>query len=223
MNNRLYKICSYIKTGIGVIDVGTDHGYLPIELCKNGYKGNIIAADINEDPLNKAIRAAEEAGFSDRISFLLCDGLEKCDNKLIDRIVIAGIGGDTICGILERAQWCKDFRFTLHLQPMSKAEVLRKWLVVNGFEIIAEDMVVDNETIYQIISARYGKETILNEAQLYLGLKELHSDLLLYEDYKNQLIIRFKRAIEGMSGAENRDMSQRIDECKTILEQLERP
>lgn len=222
MNNRLYKICSYITEGLGVIDVGTDHGYLPIELCQRGYIGNIIAADINEDPLNKAIKAAKSAGFSDRISFLLCDGLEKCDSSIIDRIVIAGMGGDTICGILERTKWCKDNRYTLHLQPMSKPEVLRKWLVDNGFQIIAEDMVVDNDTIYQIISARFGEVCLLNEAQLYIGLKELHSDLALYEDYRQQLVRRFKRAVEGMSGAESRDMSQKIEECKTILQQLER-
>ncbi len=222
MNNRLYKICSYITDGIGIIDVGTDHGYLPLELCNRGYTGNIIAADINEDPLNKAIRAAAEAGFSDRIRFLLCDGLEKCPHDAIDKIVIAGMGGDTICGILERTNWCKNNNYTLYLQPMSKCEILRKWLIDNGFYIIAEDMVVDNDTIYQIISAKYGSIMVLNEAQLYLGLKELHSDLNLYEEYRQQLINRFKRAIAGMNSAEKRDMSCRIDEYNTILTQLER-
>lgn len=222
MNNRLYKICSYITDGLGVIDVGTDHGYLPIELCDRGYTGNIIAADINEDPLNKAVRAAAEAGYSDRISFLLCDGLEKCPHDAIDKIVIAGMGGDTICGILERTQWCRNSNYTLYLQPMSKAEILRKWLIDNGFAIIAEDLVVDNETIYQVISAKFRASMVLNEAQLYIGLKELHSDLDLYEELRQQLIKRFNRAVDGMSGAEKRDMSFRIEEYKTILAQLER-
>ena len=222
MNNRLYKICSYIIDGIGVIDVGTDHGYLPIELCDRAYKGNIIAADINEDPLSKAVRAAADAGYSDRINFLLCDGLEKCPHDKIDKVVIAGMGGDTICGILERTQWCKNSGYTFYLQPMSKSEILRKWLIDNGFAIIAEDLVVDNDTIYQIISAKFGIPMSLNEAQLYIGIKELHSDLALYEELRQQLIRRFNRAIDGMSGAEKRDMSSRIEEYNTVLNQLER-
>lgn len=222
MNNRLYKIASYIKDGIGVIDVGTDHGYLPIELCERNYSGNIIASDINSDPLNKAVKAASEAGFSDRIEFLLCDGLSDCCPEKIDRIVIAGMGGDTICGIVENAAWCKSECYTLYLQPMSKSEVLRKWLIDNGFGIIAEDLVVDNDTIYQIISARYGIASELNQAELFVGKKQMHSDIALYEEYKDKQIQRFKKAINGMQCAENRDMHIRIEEYKIILEELER-
>ena len=221
MNNRLYKISSYLKDGRGVIDVGTDHGYLPIELCQKGYNGNIIASDINSDPLNKAVRAAETAGFSDRITFQLCNGLEMCDPAMVDSIVIAGMGGDTICSILEAAAWCKNPDYTLYLQPMSKSEILRKWLADNGFGIVSEDLVVDNETIYQIISAKYQVPVFLNEAQYYIGDKALHSDLVLYEEYRKKLIKRFDKAIKGMSEAENRDMASKIFEMKTILEQLE--
>ena len=222
MNNRLYKICSYIHDGVGVIDVGTDHGYLPIELCLREYKGNIIASDINEDPLNKAIRAAEEAGFSDRISFKLCDGLAMCEPSSVDSIVIAGMGGDTICGILEAAAWCFDSKYTLYLQPMSKSEILRSWLCSNGFGIICEDIVIDNDTMYQIISAKFGSKSALNEAELYIGSKSVHTDLGLFEEYRCKLKHRFSKAKKGMINAENRDMSLRIAEMDILLEQLER-
>ena len=106
MNTRLEHILSYIEDGKGTIDVGTDHGYLPIELFRRGYNGLLYASDVNSEPLNKAARNAVEACCDDKISFLLCDGLDLCPENEVDTIVIAGMGGDTICGILDRAEWC---------------------------------------------------------------------------------------------------------------------
>jgi len=50
LSKRLLTVASLVKKGSIVLDVGTDHGYLPAEMCLRGYKGNIIAKDINEDP-----------------------------------------------------------------------------------------------------------------------------------------------------------------------------
>lgn len=107
MNKRLEAIMAHIpQNGRGVIDVGTDHGYLPAALFQRGYTGKLIAADINAEPLSKAKRTAESIGAEDVISLRLCDGLDGCDPSEVDTIVIAGMGGDTICGILDRAEWC---------------------------------------------------------------------------------------------------------------------
>jgi len=48
--------------------------------------------------------------------------------------VIAGLGGDNMADIISRAPWCRDGR-TLLLQPMSKAEVLRRALLNRGLEM----------------------------------------------------------------------------------------
>ena len=41
MSKRLDTIADLVKAGVGVIDVGTDHAYIPILLRKNGYDGFI--------------------------------------------------------------------------------------------------------------------------------------------------------------------------------------
>ena len=51
MKKRLACIAAKIPDGIGMIDVGTDHGYLPVALAKRGYKGALYASDIGEGPL----------------------------------------------------------------------------------------------------------------------------------------------------------------------------
>ena len=133
MNKRMHAIVKYIEPGRGLIDVGTDHGYLPAWMASHGYHGNIIAADINAAPLQKARENAEKAGVTDRITFQLCDGLEQCKPESVDTIIIAGMGGDMICRILDLAEWCMDRRYKLILQPMTKSEVLRYWLTNNEF------------------------------------------------------------------------------------------
>ena len=172
MDNRLRSISNCIGAK-GFADVGTDHGYLPIYMAKRGYKGNIFASDIDLEPLNCAKRNADEAGISEQIEFILCDGLATGIKDKIDSIVIAGMGGDSICGILDRAEWCFDPQYKLILQPMTKAEILRYWLSYNDFLITDEILIDDNGTVYQLICARYGKRDTLSDAELFLGKLEL--------------------------------------------------
>lgn len=220
MNKRLEKIASYITSGTGIIDVGTDHGYLPVWLAKNAYKGNIFASDINADPLAKAVRTAEAAQVAERINFMLCDGLENCPPEAVDTIVIAGMGGDSICGILDRAEWCMDRRYKLILQPMTKAEVLRYWLTNNEFEISTETLVKENDSLYQLFTARFGGKMKLSDAELFTGSYPLIKDEPLFPELLELLLQRFGRSLEGLKRSCN-DKSGKISLIEGILSQLE--
>lgn len=198
MNKRMHAIVKYIEPGRGMIDVGTDHGYLPAWMATHGYRGNIIASDINGAPLQKARETAEKAGVTGRITFQLCDGLNQCRPDSVDTIIIAGMGGDMICRILDMAEWCMDRRYKLILQPMTKSEVLRYWLIYNEFEILTEDLVPEGGKLYQLIVARFGGSTRLNDGELFLGKKQLCTDWELYEQQRQRLIKRFEAAIAGM-------------------------
>lgn len=201
MNKRLELISSMIPDGEGFSDVGTDHGYLPVYMALHGYSGNIIASDIRPGPLQTAIASARESGVEERISFRLCDGLDGCRRDEIDTIVIAGMGGDTICGILDRAEWCMDEKFLLILQPMTKAEVLRYWLTNNEFGITGEKIVRDAGERYQIIAARFGGNTPLTDAELFAGEYKLAVKNELFDEQLESLIKRFEKAVDGMNRA----------------------
>ena len=45
---RLALISALVPHGARVCDIGTDHGYLPIELIKHGDIKSVIATDIRE-------------------------------------------------------------------------------------------------------------------------------------------------------------------------------
>lgn len=221
MNKRLLCIASHIPFGQGVIDVGTDHGYLPIELLRRGYPGRLFASDIKAGPLQAAQRSAQGAELEDRISFQLADGLERCDPDAVDTIVIAGMGGDSICGILDRAEWCMDRRYLLVLQPMTRSEVLRYWLVNNEFEILEEDLVEDAGILYSVLTARFGGCTRLNEAELYTGSFPMLRDHRLFSAFLQQQIVRFQHMLLGLESASDRDDSGRAVVLRAILSQLE--
>ena len=217
MNKRLNAIAALVKDGKGLVDVGTDHGQLPVFLAQRGYSGALFASDIREGPLMAARRTAEEAALTDRIRFLLCDGLSLCPPEEIDTIVIAGMGGDMIVKILDEAEWCMDRRYRLLLQPMSKNEVLRYWLVYNEFEIESETVTEDGGILYQILCARFGGVTRPNDAELFTGKRALCLTPALYDRQLTQIRSRFAHAIAGMEGREG---EPRLRLYREILEQL---
>lgn len=220
MNRRLQAIAALVPDGLGMIDVGTDHGYLPVSLLRNGYRGKVFASDIREGPLNAALRTAEKAGLAECISFQLCDGLALCDPEQVDCIVIAGMGGDTVCGILDRAEWCMDRRYTLVLQPMTRPEVLRYWLAYNEFEIEREELVEDDGILYPILVARFGGKTMLNDAELFTGSARMLKEHPLFPLLLEQQIRRFEKTRDGLAGAGKNSRPERKKLVEEILSQM---
>lgn len=203
---RLDHILSLIHSDVGIVDVGTDHGILPASLAVKGYTGNLFATDIHASPLNAAKKQAEAVGVAGRIRFLLSNGLDEIDSSEVDSIVIAGLGGDLICSILDRAEWTMDSAYEILLQPMTKAEVLRFWLCNNGYEIQEEHLVQENGRLFRILSVRFsGSNTPMTDGELYLGKPEkVHNKdlfgLLLQQEKK-----RMEKKLSGLLASEKRE------------------
>ena len=156
---RLSLCADFVREGSRLADIGTDHGYLPIELCKSGKTPSALACDINPLPLRSAEENIVKYHLSDRINTRLSDGLNKISPDEVDDIVIAGMGGELIRDILSAAPWVKNESIRLVLQPMTHHEDLVRWLYENGFEILCQKAVSDEGKYYTVLSACYsGKE-----------------------------------------------------------------
>lgn len=118
------------------------------------------ASDIRTGPAERARRAVEEAQLADRIEVRLGPGLSVLQPEEADDLVIAGMGGETIVSILEEAPWIRSSHFRLILQPMSRPEVLRRWLHRAGFLLEAEPAVEDGGHLYSILRAHYEPEAV---------------------------------------------------------------
>jgi len=159
LSTRLKALAELIRKDAAVADIGTDHGYLPVFLAQTGTAKRIIASDISSASLSSARRSAEVFDVSEAITFHVANGLDGIASTDVDTIVIAGLGGETILSILEKAPWTKSHNITLILQPQTKIDLLSRFLYDNGYEIIQTKSVIDKRKSYTIILAT-GERTI---------------------------------------------------------------
>ena len=155
LDKRLSVVASMVRRGSRVADIGTDHAYLPVYLVQAGICPGGIATDIRSGPLEAAHRTVTEASLTDVIALRLGDGLSPVAADEADDIVIAGMGGETIVDILSAAAWVKDICLRLVLQPMTRAEELRRWLLTNGFSVSEERLVRDGHRLYPVMTVAY--------------------------------------------------------------------
>ena len=154
LSDRLQIIADRIKEGETMADIGNDHGFLPIYLKLSGKSPKVIMADVSVPSLGKAEANGRlyDVG-DDNVFYRAGDGLAVLENGEVDAVVIAGMGGKLIRDIM-----AKDMELTRSvgkfiLQPRIGQGHLRKWLVENGFRIIAEDVVIEGDYIPEIITA----------------------------------------------------------------------
>lgn len=219
LSPRLEAIAKLPPSGGGVCDVGTDHGCIPVWLAQNGHSGALFATDINKEPLAHARQTAAEYGLSDRIRFHLCDGLAALDGIEIDTVIIAGMGGENIADIIFAAPWVKENACLLVLQPMSKSVYLRSWLFDNGFEVLSEALVEDG-SIYEILTARVGKDEPYSPAELLIGHAKLISDSSLFKRRLDDLINKTKRTVTGLSSSTKSEDAERLEQAQEVLNSL---
>ncbi len=176
ISERLKLIASFVKKGALVCDVGTDHAYLPVYLSKTGIAKKIIATDIREKPLNNARKNVEQSG-EENIELRLCDGLSAVEKNEADTVIIAGMGGEVISGIIDRCEWIKNENIQLILQPMTSPEILREYLIKNGFSIDREIALFENGKIYSVISVVFiGKVSSYNPSFYYIGKVDISDE-----------------------------------------------
>ncbi len=169
LSQRLETIAALVPKGTRACDIGCDHGYLAIYLTKNNIASSVIAADLNELPLKRAEANIKKLN-ADNIELRLCDGLSGISKNEVDTIIIAGMGGNVISGIIDRCSWAKNEDLTFILQPTTSAEVLREFLCKNGFTIVSETVVYENNKLYSVIVSKYTAcSNITDEGFYYIG------------------------------------------------------
>lgn len=150
LDSRLSAAASLCRRGVTVCDVGTDHALLACYLAQNGAK-SVIASDVREGPLNAARRTIAQYGVKN-VTAVLSDGLDRID--FADDVVICGMGGELIMKIIAGCRFLSaDTRFIL--QPMTKADTLRRELYRSGFEISEERTARDGGRLYTVMLVRY--------------------------------------------------------------------
>ena len=193
LSKRLEAIANMVDQDDIVLDIGTDHGYLPIYLVSNQIIKLAIASDIKDSPLKMASKNVEKANLKEKIKLVLSDGLESI-TSYFNTIVIAGVGPRTIINILTKGE-TKIKGKTLILQSNVSSNIVREWLTNNNFKIIDEALVYEDSNYYEIIKAVNGKQLLTN-SDLYLGplIKKLKNETVI--DYFSLMHDKYSRLIK---------------------------
>lgn len=167
---RLFCAASMVRHKRKIVDIGTDHAYLPAFLVLNRRAEDVLACDIGIKPLENAKRTVEMYSLQDKIQLRVSDGLKEVLPEEAEEIVICGMGGTLITEILNASEWVKKQGMHLILQPMTHSEDVRRYLSENGFAIIEEKHITDNGRVYCCISADYtGDVKPADEGYYYFG------------------------------------------------------
>ena len=155
ISKRLELVASFVPQGAILLDVGSDHAYLPIELVERGQIKSAIAGEVVEGPYQSAVNNVEAHGLKE---VRLANGLaafEEADQVSV--ITIAGMGGRLIARILEEGLDKLANVERLILQPNNREDDLRIWLQDNGFQIVAESILEEAGKFYEILVVEAGQ------------------------------------------------------------------
>jgi len=162
---RLKFIADMVTAGYTACDVGTDHGFVPAYLLRENICPRVIALDVSEGSLAKAIELSARLGLTDRMDCRISDGFENLKPGEAECVIISGMGGILMTRIMQdHPEVLRSVREVV-LSPHRDEELVRDFLAENGFEIIALEHITDKKHIYPVIKAvnRSNCAIILNQ------------------------------------------------------------
>ena len=163
LSKRLAAVAEFVPQGARLLDVGSDHAYLPIALMEEGKIDFAIAGEVVKGPYESAVHNVAGAGLADKIVVRLADGLAAFGaSDKVTTITICGMGGGLIADILAASV------DRLILQPNNREDELRAWLMNNGFNLVTEEIMTENDKFYEIMVVEHGQMT-LSETDLRFG------------------------------------------------------
>lgn len=207
LSKRLQAVVSYIPCGMRIADIGSDHAYLPCHVIKRGLSSFAIAGEIADGPLHSAKQQVKKSGVEDYVDVRKGDGLQVLKAGDVDCIIIAGMGGRLISRILEKGKDKLAGVSRLILQPNIGAVHIRKWLLDNEWELVSEQILEEEEKIYEILVAERGEpmkpyQHIENE--LLLGPFLLKENSKVFRKKWSVELQRWEKIVENLDQSQTR-------------------
>lgn len=191
LSKRLEAIIDMIHPTDVLIDIGTDHALLLIELVKRNIINKGIGIDNKLGPLSIAKSNVIRANLENEIKLIEADGA-KGVKDLADTWVIAGIGGENTLEIIEQSIDKASKLSQLILSPHSKPEHVRKVMGMWGFNLMEENLIND-EKYYWILAYQY--DGLIRK----ISLKEQLIGQQKNDSYVNHLIDHYSHILKSQT------------------------
>ena len=225
LSMRLERVAAHVPQGARLADIGSDHGYLPVALALRGVIEAGVAGEVAQTPYASAQRNVRRNGLEQRITVRLADGLEAIEAlDGITAVSLCGMGGDTMCEILERGKLRLSGNERLILQPNGGERELRGWLMANGYRIVCEELLRENRFDYEIIVAEKGDASAYSAEELYFGplLMREKSPAFITKwqrmlRQKQQTLANFERARDAIPQEKRSDFARQVGWITQLL------
>lgn len=230
LSKRMQAIADKVTVDSSVADIGCDHGFVAIYLAQQKGVKKIFALDVNKGPLLRAKEHIEMNGLSQVIETRLSDGARALSVNESDAAIIAGMGGKLITRILTDSSDKFKVMKEVILSPHSEIDFVRNYLCEEGYEIIDEDMVFDEEKYYQIIKCRYTGDSysLSDEEKKYgpLNIRNRNQVLKKYlmeqRDKKVRIVKDLTLVLDDTKDEKKEVLFARIEVIKDEIQLLEK-
>lgn len=221
LSQRLKDVATYVPKGAKLLDVGSDHAYLPIYLLEEGLITSAIAGEVVKGPYESALANVSASGFNDKIDVRLANGLAAFEPyDAVTTITICGMGGRLIADILDAGKDKLKDVDRLILQPNNREDDLRIWLMENGFTIVAEAIMTENGKYYEIIVAEAGQMN-LSEREIRFGPHLMKEQSQVFQLKWQREINKLEIALGSIPLANQDDRAVLEEKIQTIKEVLD--
>lgn len=208
ISKRLLLLASLIKdANKGVFDVGSDHGYLLLELYHRGFKGNLKGVENKVGPFTNLTNHT----LNTPIRTSLSDGIDDLTNNY-SCLVLAGMGFTNIAKIIDKNREKLNYIDQIVIDAHNFIPESRKYFIELGFKIEKELILKENNIYYELISFVKGNEEYSDEElnygpillktkdkvfiEKYVEINKKLSELLDKIDVKNTRYNEIKKEIE---------------------------
>mgnify|MGYP003754101707 CR=1 FL=1 len=190
LSPRLMKIADCIHGLSSIADIGSDHSHLSKYLLENKIISYALNVEVKSGPYMVSCKNLSPYIEAGKAKVLLSYGIDDVAPGEVEAIVIAGMGGSTIIEILNKnLSHTRSFQ-QLILQPQHAIAEVRRFLIENAFQIVAEHLVKEEAKFYEIICACPASKKQFREDIYYhipyLCLSEPCEELLPFLNYKKR-------------------------------------
>ena len=214
ISKRLELVASFVPQGAILLDVGSDHAYLPIELVERGQIKSAIAGEVVEGPYQSAVKNVEAHGLKEKIQVRLANGLaafEEADQVSV--ITIAGMGGRLIARILEEGLEKLGNVQCLILQPNNREDDLRIWLQDHGFQIIAESILEESGKFYEIL--------VVEAGQMKLSASDVRFGPFLSKEVSPVFVQKWQKEVSKLEFALGQIPEKNLEERQVLVDKIQ--
>ena len=214
ISKRLELVASFVPQGAILLDVGSDHAYLPIDLVERGRIKSAIAGEVVKGPYQSAVKNVESHGLKEQIQVRLANGLtafEEADQVSV--ITIAGMGGRLIARILKEGLEKLANVERLILQPNNREDDFRIWLQDHGFQIVAESILEEAGKFYEIL--------VVEAGQMKLSASDIRFGPFLSKEVSPVFVQKWQKEAAKLEFALNQIPEKNLGERQVLVDKIQ--